>query len=100
MSKRTVHNICVLYIYVPKCKLSALCELSCTYAMINVTVDQFTNSEVKDPGLLNLIARLTGLLLQVEVSIQKLCCQAGIFTMCAHRSRVYPRVVTRLTCPL
>ena len=37
--------------------------------MIYVTVDQFTNSEVKDPGLLNLIARLTGLLLQVEVSV-------------------------------
>ena len=30
---------------------------------------QFINSEVKDPGLLNLIAQLTGLLLQVEVSI-------------------------------
>ena len=30
---------------------------------------QFMNSEVKDPGLLNLIAQLTGLLLQVEVSI-------------------------------
>ena len=28
----------------------------------------FINSEVKDPGLLNLIAQLTGLLLQVEVS--------------------------------
>jgi hypothetical protein len=31
------------------------------------TIHQFLDSEVKDPGLLNLIAQLTGLLLQVEV---------------------------------
>ena len=35
----------------------------------SIILIQFMNSEVKDPGLLNLIAQLTGLLLQVEVSI-------------------------------
>ena len=65
------------------------------------------HSEVKDTGLLNLIAQLTGLLLQVEVRGRgqtkwpnNYMLVVKLIIICGHFNRVCQRVVTRWICPL
>ena len=53
-------------------KKPAMCTCTCTCMLCTIHFTVFPCSEVKDPHLISLITKLTGLLLQIEVHVHVL----------------------------